>query len=534
MKLKVLTASEAAKLVKDGDTIATNGFVGSSSPETLTCALEKRFLNTGSPKNLCLVYAAGQGDGNNRGANHFAHEGMVKRVIGGHWNLAPKMGELAINNKIEAYNLPQGVISHMFRDIAAGKIGTITHVGLNTFVDPRVEGGKLNEKTVEDIVEVVKIGEYERLLYKAFPINVLFVRGTTSDEKGNITLEKEPGPYDAMAMAQAVKNSGGIVVVQVQRIVKSGTLNPWIVKIPGIYVDAVVLSKPEEHEQCFGEMYNPSYSGEVRIPEGSMEPLELNERKIVARRAAMELEPNTIVNLGIGMPETIAMVANEEGIGNYMNLTVEAGPIGGIPAGGLSFGAATNPDAILDQSTQFDFYDGGGLDLAFLGLAQADCDGNVNVSKFGPRIAGCGGFINITQNAKKVFYCGTFMAGGLKIDVKGGKLVILQEGKVSKFIEAVEQITFSGVYARKIEQPVMYITERAVFELREDGLYLTEIAPGIDLQKDILDLMGFKPKIDGQPKLMDERIFYPEAMGINNKDLEADSLGMSICTDKTS
>ncbi|MFZ5944134.1 MAG: acyl CoA:acetate/3-ketoacid CoA transferase [Bacillota bacterium] len=511
MAPKFLSAREAVELIKDGDMVATGGFVGNCHPEALTSALEERFLETGTPQNIGLIYAAGQGDGKEKGLNHLGHPGLVGRVIGGHWNLAPKLGKLAADNLIEAYNLPQGVITHMFRDIAAGKLGTITHVGLKTFCDPRVEGGKLNAKTTEDIVEVINIAGQERLLYKTFPINAALVRGTTADEKGNITMEKEAVSLEVTAIAQAVKNSGGKVIVQVERVVKGGTLDPKLVKIPGIYVDAVVVAEAAKHMQTFGEQYNPSYTGEIKIPVRELKSLKLDERKVIGRRAAMELTPNTIVNLGIGIPETVANVANEEGIGEYMTLTVESGPVGGIPAGGLSFGAAINPESILDQPSQFDFYDGGGLDIAFLGMAEADKDGNVNVSKLGSRVVGCGGFINITQNAKKVIFCGTFTAGGLEIEVNE-KLTIKQEGKVSKFVDAVGQITFSGNYARETKQQVMYITERAVFELRGDGLYLTEIAPGIDLQKEILDLMKFMPKMDGHPKLMDARIFRPETM----------------------
>jgi len=290
-----------------------------------------------------------------------------------------------------------------------------------------------------------------------------------------------------------------------------------LVKIPGIYVDAIVVTEQkEDHAQCIGCEYDGSLTGDYRIPLGDIECPSMCTKKIIGRRAAMELTENAVVNLGIGIPEYISMVANEEGIGDYMTLTVEAGPIGGVPQGGARFGVSINPQAILDQAYQFDFYDGGGLDIAFLGLAQADKQGNINVSKFGPRIAGCGGFINITQNAKRVIFCGTFTAGGLKTEVEDGKLVILQEGREIKFRDHVEQITFSGLYANKTGQSVMYITERAVFELRKDGVYLTEVAPGIDVQTQIIDLMEFEPKLEGTPKLMDGRIFIDKLMQLKN------------------
>jgi len=514
--MKILKPSEAAELVKDGDCIVTDGFVGSCCPETLTTALEKRFLETGKPINLNLMYAAAQGNQKGRGTDHFAHEGMTKRVVGGHYNMSPALGKLVVENKIEAYNFPQGTLAQLFRDIAGKRVGTITHVGLNTFADPRIEGGKLNDITTEDMVEVIEIKGEEKLLYKSFPIDICFLRGTYSDNNGNITLEREVAILESTSIAQATKNSGGIVVVQVEKIVANGSLDPRLVKIPGIYVNYVVVSTPAEHEQSFGFEYNPACTGEVKASMDSIENTPLNSRKIIARRAAFELEANSVVNLGIGIPEVISSVASEEGICDYMTLTVEAGAVGGVPLGGLAFGASINPQAILDQAYQFDFYDGGGVDLAFLGLAQVDKEGNLNVSKFGTRIAGCGGFINITQNAKKVMFCGTFTTQGLKQEVKDGKLVIKQEGKLIKFINQVQQITFSGKYARKVNQPVMYITERAVFELKPDGLYLTEIAPGIDLQKDVLDLMGFKPKMDGTVKLMDERIFYDKPMGLKD------------------
>ncbi|WP_432662498.1 acyl CoA:acetate/3-ketoacid CoA transferase [Wukongibacter baidiensis] len=515
MRVKVLSAEEAVKLIPDDATVATGGFVGIGVPEEVEIALEKRFNETGSPKNLTLVYAAGQGDGKDRGLNHLGYEGLVRRIIGGHWGLAPKLQKLALENKVEAYNLPQGVIAHLFRDIAAGKPGTITRVGLKTFIDPRLEGGKINDITKNDIVKLIELEGKEYLFYKALPIDVALLRGTYADENGNISMEEEAVTLEALSIAAACKNSGGKVIVQVKKVVKTGSLDPKLIKIPGIYVDTVVVAEKEEnHMQTYGDQYNSSFCGNTIVPIDTTKPVPLNERKIIARRGAMELIPNAIVNLGIGVPEVISMVANEEGVGEEMILTVESGPIGGVPAGGMNFGASTNPEAILDQPYQFDFYDGGGLDIAFLGLAQCDKKGNINVSKFGPKIAGCGGFINITQNAKKVVYCGSFTAGGLKVKAADGKLTIEKEGKVKKFLKEVEQITFSGDYAIENDTPIIYITERAVFELSKEGLVLKEIAPGVDLEKDILDLMDFKPIISEELKEMDSRIFKEESMGL--------------------
>ena len=518
-KGKIVTAEEAVSIIRDGDVVATGGFVGAGFAEEIAVQLEDHFLRTGAPGDLTLIYAAGQGDGKTKGLNHLAHEGLVRRVIGGHIGLAPKLQELIRNNKVLAYNFPQGVVSHLFRDIAAHKPGTISSVGLGTFIDPRLDSGKLNALTRsegEDLVESIDIGGNEYLLYKALPINVAILRGTTADSDGNITMEKEALTLDALAMAMAAKNSNGFVIVQVERTADRGTLNARQVKIPGILVDCVVVAKPEYHWQTFAEQYNPSYSCELKVVMRDLPQMEMSPRKIIARRAAFELRPNSVVNLGIGMPEGVALVANEERVIEFLTLTAEPGVIGGMPNGGLNFGTGTNIEALVDQAYQFDFYDGGGLDIAFLGAAEIDGEGNVNVSKFGERFVGPGGFINISQNSKKVIFLGTFTAGGLKVSVAGGGLRIDQEGKEAKYVNRVEQKTFSGKYAAMRRQPVLYVTERCVFSLGEEGMELVEIAPGIDLEKDILALMGFKPVINRPPRLMDLRIFNPNLMGLRD------------------
>ncbi len=511
MRKKIVSATEAVAIIRDGDTLCCSGFGSNGVPVELVLALEKRFADTGSPRDLTLLFGGGPGDGADGGANHLGHEGLLSRVIGGHYGLVPKIGKLALENKVEAWNLPLGVISHMYRDMACGLPGNVSRVGLGTFVDPRLEGGKINSRTTEDLVKVIELEGEELLFYKAIPIKVAFIRATTADQEGNLTCERESLTQDTLAIATATKNSGGFVIAQVERIAEYGSLNPRKVKVPGIMVDCVVVAKPENHMQTFASVYNPAYSAEVRVPMDALEPMPLDERKIIARRAAFELMPNAVVNLGIGMPEGVASIAAEEKILRYMTLTAEPGLIGGVPQSGLNFGSAVNADAVIDMNQQFDFYDGGGLDLACLGLAQCDAEGNINVSKFGPKLAGAGGFINITQNSRIVIFVGTFTAGGLDVAVENGKLVIRKEGKAKKFVKKLEQVTFSGKQAAKTGQRVLYVTERCVFQLGPRGLELVEVAPGVDIDRDILAYMEFRPVVD-KPAAMDPRIFRDEPM----------------------
>jgi propionate CoA-transferase len=522
---KIVSAAEAVRLIHDGDTVATSGFVGIGFAEGIALALEARFLATeaetgkGSPSQLTLVYAAGQGDGKSRGLNHFGHAGLLKRVVGGHWGLVPELQALAVAGAIEAYNLPQGVISHLFRDIAAGKPGTLSRIGLGTFVDPRHGGGKVNAATRQDLVRLMEIDGEEVLFYKAFPIQVGIIRATTADADGNLTMEREALTLEALAIAMAAHNSSGIVIAQVERLAERGSLNPRQVKVPGVLVDCVVVAeRPEHHMQTFVTQYSAAFAGEIRVPVNTLQPLPMGARKVIARRAALELKRNAVVNLGIGMPEGVADVAAEEQVIDLLTLTAEPGVIGGIPASGLNFGAAVNTQAIIDQPSQFDFYDGGGLDIAVLGLAQADAEGNLNVSKFGARLAGAGGFINISQSAREVVFVGTFTTGDLQVEVKGGKVSIVSEGTCTKFVKEVEHRTFSGERARGRGQRVLYVTERCVFRLADGGgLELVEIAPGIDLDRQILALMDFAPAISAQLRLMEPGLFEEGPMNLRER-----------------
>jgi propionate CoA-transferase len=513
MKDKVVSAAEAMALVRPGDTVCCSGFVGIGTPDELLVALEKRFIDTTSPVDLTLVFAAAPGDGAERGLNRLAHPGLVKRAIGGHWSLVPKLGRMATEGLIEAYNLPLGTIAHLYRDIAAKRAGTLTKVGLGTFVDPRQGGGRINDRTTEQLVQLMQLDGEDWLLYGAFPIHVALIRATTADPSGNLTMEREALTLDSLAVAMAARNSGGLVVAQVERIAARGSLDPRAVQVPGILVDCIVVAAPAHHLQTYATPYSPAYSSEIQVPANAIVRAPLDERKLIARRCAFELPLGGVINLGIGVPEVVAAVAAEERILRHVTLTAEPGVIGGMPQGGLDFGAAVNTEAMIAQSQQFDFYDGGGLDLACLGMAEVDRFGNVNVSRFGSKLAGAGGFINISQNAKRLVFAGTFTAGGLVVEIEDGQLRIAREGKVRKFVESVEQITFDGPGACARGQPVLYVTERCVFRLDAEGLELIEVAPGIDIDRDILAQMAFKPIIR-DPKAMSESLFRRGPMNL--------------------
>lgn len=492
-KALITTAEEAVAAIPSGATVAVGGFVGAGHPELLTAALERRFLQEGLPQDLTLFYCAGQGDRGERGLNHLAHRGLLRRVVGGHWNLAPRLGVLALANEIEAYNFPQGVLCVLLREIAAKRPGIFTQVGLNTFIDPLNGGGRLNERTTEDLVERIEIDGQPWLRYKSMPIHVGLIRATSADRRGNLTMEREGFVGEVLPIAQAAKNHGGIVIAQVEKIVDRID-DPKAVRVPGVLVDYLVVSEGKDHDQTFSEVFNPAYvtTGDDTT---AVPLLGFSERRIIGARALREVRSGDIVNLGIGLPETVAAVAAETGRLGDFTLTVESGPIGGVPASGLSFGCSHLPEAIIDQPSQFDFYDGGGLDLAVLGAVEIDAQGSVNVASFAGRFAGVGGFMNIAQSARRLVFCCSFRAGGIEVAVEDGELRIVREGKFPKFVSSLAQISFHGPSALARGQEVLFVTERAVFRLERSGLHLVELAPGMDLRADIIDQMEFVPEL---------------------------------------
>lgn len=515
---KFITANEAASLIKDGSTVCTIGMTLISASESILKEIEKSFLSTGHPCDLTYVHSAGQCD-RNRGNHHLAYEGMVKRIIGSHWGLAPRWMEMISQNKVEAYCLPQGQMTHLYRAMASGKPGEISKVGLGTFIDPRIEGGKMNDKTkkLPDISSVIDIDNEEYMFYHSIPLDVVIIRGTTCDEMGNLTTSDEAMKLEIMPAVLAAKRYGGKVIAQVKYVAKTGTIHPKEVTVPGVFIDAVVVCEnPEQdHRQTSSWYYNPAYSGDLREPSARTTPLPNNVRKVIGRRAMMEMYQGCIINLGTGIPnDVIGSIAAEEQVSDSVMITVESGIYGGIQAGGIDFGIGKNLLAMIEHDVQMDYYNGAGVDITYMGAGEIDPEGNVNATKLGDKCTGAGGFIDITQNAKHVVFCSTFTAGNLEVEFSNGEVKIINEGRIKKFVNAVKQISYNGKIARKNNQKMHFVTERAVFELKKEGLVLVEIAPGIDLQKDIFDQMEFMPIISESLCIMPKEIFIDGRFGL--------------------
>lgn len=513
--MKIIDVKEAVGKIQPGSSVVVSAFVGCSVPEYVLEAMEQEFLEHGAPANLTVIWDATTGNGAGLGVDHLGHPGLTSKIICSHINFHQRLQGMVDNNEIPAHILPYGAMSQLYREVGAGRPGLISKIGLHTYVDPRLDGARGNECTKDCLVEVMEIGGEEYLRYKPFPMDVAIIRGTTVDEKGNMTCEREAVMGDQLVTARAVKRGGGIVIAEVERVAAQGALDPRQVVVPGFMIDYVVVTPPGKRTQVQQlPDYNGAWAHEFRVPmTDSGAAMALDERKVMARRGAMELKAGDLINLGIGVPTGVSAVAAEEGFADQITMTVECGHVGGVPVGGLAFGACVNPDYVVDSCRQFEWYDGGGLNTAFLGAAEVDQHGNANVSKFA-RTVGPGGFINIAHTARKVCFCGTLTAGGLKVEVKDGKLNIVQEGRTKKFLPQVKQVTFSGKLAVEEGQEILYITERAVFRLIGGEVVLTEIAPGIDLQTQVLDQISFPVKVADDLKEMDAAIFKPEKMNL--------------------
>jgi propionate CoA-transferase len=510
--VRICSAADAAKLVPDGATVLINGSGGGvNDPGAVLAGLEARFLAEAHPRDLTIVHVSGMGDGQGGGIDRFAHAGMTRRVIGGHWGWSTAMQKLLFEERIEAYCLPQGTLSHLLREIAGGRPGVVSPVGLGTFVDPRHGGGRLNASAKDPVNEVVRLAGKEWLFTPSFPINVAIIRGTVADANGNINADGEGLLAETLSSAQAARNSGGIVIAQVRELVAAGSLDPRRVRVPGVLVDAVVVDPAQR--LSLATAADRFLTGELRAPASLAAPMPLSVRKVIARRASLGVRTGDIVNLGFGMPDGVAAILAEEGLDREVTFTVEQGHIGGVPAGGSDFGMAVNADASLDAGHQFDWYDGGGLNLAVLSFAEMDARGDVNVGRFSGKAPGVGGFINIAHGAKRLIFVGTFVAGG-RYEFGGDRPISVPAG-ATKLVTEVQQISFSAGRALEAGQPVTYVTERAVFELTAAGPMLTEIAPGLDLQRDVLDAMAFVPAISPDVKAMDTRCFADAPMNLS-------------------
>ncbi len=519
---KIISSSAAISLIRDNTVVGIGGFGAFSAPDEILQEMAKSYSAHAAPKGLHVVCGVSPGDlsENGWGLSIIKAPGIISSIYAAHVGMSPAIGRAVSSNEIACYAIPLGVYGHLLRSIAGRKPGVITKTGIHTFCDPRVEGCKVNglaRDSGREVVSLINIDGTEYLRYKPFRLDMCIIRGSYADEYGNVSLEEEALYCEQAAMAAAVHSCGGTVIVQVKEIFKRGVLDPRHVAIPGALVDYVVPARPENHLQCYdGSSFRPELIGDVRVHLDTVKPMKLDVRKICGRRAAFEIKGGSVVNLGIGTPDAVANIANEEGISHQVTFTIETGLYGGVPVNGIGLGASVNPEAIIPITDSFDIYDGGGLiDISVLGMGETDCEGNVNVSKFGTRCTGPGGFIDITQNTKKICFVGSFMAGPMEYKTGDGKLVIFKDAAKKKFIRKVNQITFSGRFAGETKQDVLYITERAVFRLEDGGLTLIEKAPGIDLKRDIIDKMDFVPRISPNLKPMDERIFTDKKMQIS-------------------
>lgn len=527
-KPKVVTAQEAVDMIKDGSTLCTIGMTHISACEMMLTEIEDRFLREGHPCNLTLFHTCGQAAMKQPGGIvHLAHKGLLKRVIGGHWGQADKLMDLIAGNEIEAFNLPQGQMANMFHSMALREPGKISKVGLGTYVDPRIEGGKMNQMTKDcgdEVVSIINIDGEDYIRYHEVPIDTLFIRGTYADEHGNLSTKEEGMALEVLPAVMATKRWGGKVIAQVKQIVSFGTIPPKEAVVPGVLIDAVVVCDdiPHKHRQTYSWEYDPAYAGLVRVPEAALTPIPLNERKVIGRRALQLLNYNDIINIGTGIPnDTVGPILAEEGANDRISMTVESGIYGGTPAKTIDFGIAINNDALIGHDRAFEFYNGTGTDITFMGAGEIEFSGNVNATKMGPKAPGAGGFIDITASSKKVAFCSTFTSGGLKVAFDPEKGVqILQEGKYKKFVSKVQQISYNGKLACERGQKMWFITERCVFELTPDGMKLIEVARGIDIQKDILDQMEFKPIIAEDIKEMDMSLYIDGKFGLREDILE--------------
>lgn len=513
---KIITAAEAADLIKDGMTLGVSGFGAFASPDCIMEAMSRKFREQNTPRDLTIVSGVAPGDfvEDGCGLSKIKDDGIIKTLIASHLRMSPAIGRACSENKIAAFSMPLGVYGQLLSAIGSKRPGIITHVGLNTYADPRQDGCKMNELAKadgRDIVELINVSGKDYLFYKAFHIDACILHASYADTDGNISLQNEPVHGDLLELALAVHNNGGTVIVEVNSICEPGALDPRHVLIHKSCVDYIVKA---EGENNIALEYHPEMVGDIRGLAGDVAPLPFTYKKVIARRAAMELKKGALVNLGIGIPASVANVANEEGLSRNVTLSLETGVFGGVPLDGPLFGAAVNPDSISRSADTFALYDGGGLDMTVLGCAEIDATGNVNVSKFSGRCVGPGGFVNISQNTPKICFAFAFNSGKCDIAIEDGKLVIRHDGKPGKFIPKCDHITFSSQFAQDTDQEVLFITERAVFSLVNRKMILTEIAPSVDLQKDILDNMGFMPEISPSLKLMDERLFRPEKMGL--------------------